>query len=96
MYRTYAIQACEASGRARCRKHRTRPNPSQEIRSWPELTPILPTKLSALFSDPFLRDAFRRAEDDGPFEAFAEVDHPRTLDGGAAELLLGRRIPVEA
>lgn len=58
------------------------------------------TKLSDLFTDPFLRDAFRRAENDGPDEAFAECDHPRTLDGGAAEQLCqtatGRRILVEA
>jgi hypothetical protein len=58
------------------------------------------TKLSTLFTDPFLKDAFRRAEDDGPDEAFAECDHPRSLDGGAAEQLCqsatGRRVLVEA
>jgi hypothetical protein len=43
------------------------------------------TKLSAMFRDPFLKAAFQAAEDDGLAPAFAETDHPRTLDGGAAE-----------
>ena len=43
------------------------------------------TKLSALFVDPYLRAAFQSAEDDGLAPAFVETDHPRTLDGGAAE-----------
>ncbi len=41
--------------------------------------------LSTLFRDPFLRAAFLAAEDDGLAPAFVESDHPRTLDGGAAE-----------
>jgi hypothetical protein len=41
--------------------------------------------LSALFRDPFLRAAFKAAEDDGLAPALVETDHPRTLDGGAAE-----------
>jgi hypothetical protein len=47
------------------------------------------TTLSSLFRDPLIRDAFARAErdnDDGTY-AFAECDHPRRLDGGAAEQL---------
>ncbi len=42
------------------------------------------TKLSKMFRDPFLRAAFKAAEDDGLAPAFIETDHPRTLDGGAA------------
>ena len=41
--------------------------------------------LSAMFRDPYLRAAFQAAEDDGLAPAFVESDHPRTLDGGAAE-----------
>ena len=60
------------------------------------------TPLSQLFNDPDLRAAFRRAEDDGDdFSVFVESDHPRTLDGGAAEQLCQtsagrRRVLVEA
>jgi hypothetical protein len=43
------------------------------------------TKLSAMFRDPYLRAAFQAAEDDGLAPALVETDHPRTLDGGAAE-----------
>jgi hypothetical protein len=43
------------------------------------------TKLSAMFRDPYLRAAFKAGEDDGLAPAFVETDHPRTLDGGAAE-----------
>ncbi len=46
-----------------------------------------------------VRSAFERAEREqgDDFPAFAEQDHPRTLDGGAAELLTGsgaRRVPT--
>jgi hypothetical protein len=44
--------------------------------------------LSHLFQDPFLRAAFHAAEDDGLAPAMVEVDHPRILDGGAAERVL--------
>jgi hypothetical protein len=56
------------------------------------------TNLSALFRDPYLRDVFARAEDDGLVPDRVEPDHPRTLDGGAAELIpaTGRRVLVEA
>jgi hypothetical protein len=43
------------------------------------------TKLSSMFRDPYLRAAFQAAEDDGLAPALVETDHPRTLDGGAAE-----------
>ena len=50
--------------------------------------------LSHMFQDPFLRAAFKAAEDDGLAPDMAEVDHPRTLDGGAAEVApdTGRRV----
>ncbi|WP_256807782.1 hypothetical protein [Bradyrhizobium sp. Bra64] len=56
------------------------------------------TKLSTLFRDPFLRAAFQAAEDDGAAPLMADADHPRTLDGGAAEVMpdTGRRVLVEA
>jgi hypothetical protein len=49
------------------------------------------TRLSELFTDPMVRSAFARAERDlgDDYLALAEQDHPRTLDGGAAELLTG-------
>ncbi len=44
------------------------------------------TKISEMIRDPFVRAAFARAEeDDGGCPALAETDHPRHLDGGAAE-----------
>lgn len=54
--------------------------------------------LSSLIRDPFVRAAFRRAEDDGLSPSPVAVDHPRTLDGGAAETVpaTGRRVLVEA
>jgi hypothetical protein len=57
------------------------------------------TKLSAMFRDPFLRAAFAAAEDDGLAPAMAEIDHPPSLDSGAAERMTettGRRVLVEA
>ena len=55
--------------------------------------------LSELFADPMVRSAFARAERDlgDDYSALVEQDHPRTLDGGAAELLTGsgvRRVPA--
>ena len=49
-------------------------------------------QLSTLFRDPFVRTAFEAAERDGLAPAMAEVDQPRTLDGGAAEAVLSARI----
>ena len=54
--------------------------------------------LSQLFQDPFLREAFERAErDSDPGGCLVFDDHPPSLDGGAAELLMGsgaRRVPA--
>jgi hypothetical protein len=51
--------------------------------------------LSSLFVDPYLRAAFQAAEDDGLAGHMVDTDHPRTLDGGAAERMTettGRRV----
>lgn len=55
------------------------------------------TKLSDLIRDPFVRVAFRRAEEDGD-GAFALDDHPPSLTDGAAERLAfgTRRVFEEA
>ena len=45
------------------------------------------TKLSAMFRDPFLKAAFQAAEDDGLTGELVETDHPKSLDGGAAEVM---------
>jgi len=46
--------------------------------------------------DPFVRDAFERAERDtgDDFGELVEIDHPKHLDGGAAEVIgdTGRHI----
>lgn len=42
------------------------------------------TRLSQLFRDPFLRAAFKAAEDDGLVPV--DIDRPKTLRGGAAAL----------
>jgi hypothetical protein len=51
------------------------------------LTAVARIHLSHLFQDPFVRDAFARTEQDpgDDFGELVETDHPRTLDGGAAE-----------
>ncbi|WP_298876825.1 hypothetical protein [uncultured Bradyrhizobium sp.] len=56
------------------------------------------TRLSSLFRDPYLRDVFSRAEDDGSAPDLVEIDNPPSLSGGAAELIpaTGRRVLVEA
>jgi hypothetical protein len=61
------------------------------------LTAVARVHVSHLMQDPFVRDAFERAEreDTGDdFDELIEVDHPKTLDGGAAEVIgdTGRRI----
>jgi hypothetical protein len=50
--------------------------------------------LSAMFADPFLRAAFKAAEDDGLAPFMAEADHPKHLNGGAAEVIgaTGRQV----
>jgi hypothetical protein len=52
--------------------------------------------LSHLFQDPFLRAAFKAAEDDGLAPNLVEIDYPKTLDGGAAEVApdTGRRVRI--
>jgi hypothetical protein len=47
------------------------------------------TRLSSLFTDPMIREAFQRAERDDGGECFAVVDHPPQLDRGEAEALTG-------
>jgi hypothetical protein len=51
-------------------------------------------RLSQMIRDPFVSAAFRAAEDDGLTPDLVETDHPKTLDGGAVELVPadGRRI----
>ena len=51
-------------------------------------------RLSQMIRDPFVSAAFRAAEDDGPVPDLVENDHPKTLDGGAAEIVpeSGRRL----
>jgi hypothetical protein len=55
--------------------------------------------LSHLMQDPFVREAFDRAEHepDDDFGELVETDHPPTLDGGAAERMTetaGHRVPA--
>jgi hypothetical protein len=56
------------------------------------------TRLSSLFSDPMVREAFERAERDLDHgDCFAIADHPPRLDTGAAEALTNsgvRRVRV--
>ena len=44
-------------------------------------------RLSQIIRDAYVADAFRRAEDDGLSPEPVEADHPKTLDGGAAEIV---------
>jgi hypothetical protein len=70
---------------ATVRKHRNGLTPSQRIATMARATQQPTTKLSGMFRDPLLRAAFQAAVDDGLAPAFVETDHPRTLNGGAAE-----------
>lgn len=45
-------------------------------------------QISLMIRDPFVAAAFRRAEDDGLAPALIDVDHPKVIDGGAAERVL--------
>jgi hypothetical protein len=60
------------------------------------LTAVARVHLSHLMQDPFVRDAFERAQrnEGDDFGELVEVDHPKTLDGGAAEIIgdTGRHI----
>ena len=51
-------------------------------------------RLSQMIRDPFVSTAFRAAEDDGLVPDLVDTDHPKTLDGGAAEIVPedGRRL----
>lgn len=51
-------------------------------------------QISLLIRDPFVAAAFRAVEDDGFAPDLVEIDHPKTLDGGAAEIIgdTGRQI----
>jgi hypothetical protein len=48
-----------------------------------------------MIRDPFFAAAFKAAEDDGLAPNLVEIDQPRTLDGGAAEVAVLRAL-VEA
>jgi hypothetical protein len=52
------------------------------------LTTVNRLQLSLMIRDPFVAAAFKAAEDDGLTPALVEIDHPRILDGGAAERVL--------
>jgi hypothetical protein len=60
------------------------------------LTAVARIHLSHLFRDPFIAAAFKAAEDDG-LPDLVETDHPKHLDGGAAEVIgdTGRRVLAE-
>jgi hypothetical protein len=45
-------------------------------------------RISQLLRDPFVAAAFKAAEDDGLAPDMVQIDQPKTLDGGAAELVL--------
>jgi hypothetical protein len=51
-------------------------------------------QISLMIRDPFVSAAFKAAEDDGLTPSLVEIDHPRNLDGGAAEVVpdTGRRV----
>jgi hypothetical protein len=69
----------------------TPPTNSSKIPSPPTgfLNAVARIHLSHLMRDPFVRDAFERAEQNGGDDegAFVSKDHPKTLDGGAAEVI---------
>jgi hypothetical protein len=44
-------------------------------------------RLSQMIRDPFVAAAFRAAEDDGLVPSMVGIDHPKTLDGGAGEIM---------
>jgi len=75
----------------------TPPTSTSKIQSKPAfLTAVARVHLSHLMQDPFVRDAFERAEQDNgdDFGEMVEVDHPKTLDGGACEVLGDTGRPV--
>ena len=58
------------------------------------LTQVNRLQISLMIRDPYVAKAFRAAEDDGLAPGFVDPDHPKHLDGGAAELIgaTGRHI----
>jgi hypothetical protein len=75
------------ANRARCAQRRT----ASEF-----LIALNRLQISLMVRDPFVGAAFRRSEDDGLAPDLVENDHPKTRDGGAAELIgdTGRQIPA--
>jgi hypothetical protein len=57
------------------------------------LNTVARVHLSHLFRDPVVAAAFKAAED-GLAPDLVQIDHPKTLDGGAAEIIgdTGRRV----
>jgi hypothetical protein len=53
-------------------------------------------RLSQMIRDPFVAAAFRAAEDDGLAPNLVEIDHPKALDGGAAEVVAAERFATVA
>ena len=62
------------------------------------LNAVARVHLSHLFQDPFLKAAFKAAEDDGLAPDAVDLDHPPSLSGGAAGLIpaAGHRVRVLA
>jgi hypothetical protein len=58
------------------------------------LTTVNRLQISLMIRDPFVAAAFKAAEDDGLAPSLVQIDHPKTLDGGAAEVIgdTGRRV----
>lgn len=71
------------------RVHSTPRTPASEF-----LIAVNRIRLSQITRDPFVSAAFRAAEDDGLAPDLVETDHPKHLDGGAAEVVgeTGRHI----
>jgi hypothetical protein len=71
------------------RVHGTPRTPASEF-----LITVNRIRVSQMIRDPFVSAAFRSAEDDGLAPDMAEFDHPKHLDGGAAEVVgeTGRHI----
>ena len=51
------------------------------------LTTVNRLQISLMIRDPFVARAFRAAEDDGLAPDLVETDHPKHLNGGAAEVI---------
>jgi len=51
------------------------------------LTTVNRLHISLMIRDPYVARAFKAAEDDGLAADLVETDHPKWLDGGAAEVI---------